>query len=342
MRSASILKSRVALLLTKPLVNIFSRLQTDRADLADIYFCYRLLLGRKAEDEGWKNWSQHVASGMTIAQLVTDFLESQEFRKNHAFRARARVESADFVIYVDPNDASTGNSIFQFKTYEPHVTAIITSLLKPEHVFLDIGCNVGWFILLAASIARKGKVIGLEPNHNNLQLLYQSIYENRFDNITIFPYAATDRSALLQLSGHAGSGFVHSVDGSDVDYVQGFAIDELLKDESRIDLVKVDIEGHEPVALQGMRKTLHKYRPIVISEFHPKLIREVAKQEPQEYLDTLVSMGYRLSVIELTANVIDCVESADVVDYWRKVNRRHRTGDTMHLDILAIPNETIS
>ena len=86
-----------------------------------------------------------------------------------------------------------------------------------------------------------------------------------------------------------------------------------------------------------MTKTLHKFRPLVISEFHPKLIREVAKQEPEEYLDALVGLGYRLSVIESTADVIDCVESAAVMDYWRKVNKRHRTGDTMHLDILAIP-----
>jgi len=291
------------------------------------------------EFEGWKNWWRRVGTGITIGQLVTGFVESKEFRNNHLYRAKARVESDDFVIYVDPNDISTGRPIFQFKTYEPHVTATIKHLLKPEHVFLDIGSNIGWFLLLAASITRKGKAIGLEPNHNNLQLLYQSMDENQFGNITIFPYAATNRASLLQLSGYAGYGFVHSVDGSDVDYVQGFTIDELLRAEPRLDLIKIDIEGHEPIALQGMRETLAKHRPMIISEFHPKLIEEFAKQEPQAYLNTLISMGYRLSVIEFTGTIKACGGSAEVMEYWRALNQQHNTKDNKYLDILALPND---
>jgi len=128
-------------------------------------------------------------------------------------------------------------------------------------------------------------------------------------------------------------------EGLNVEYVQGRTVDEVLENERRLDLVKIDIEGYEPIALRGMRKTLDKHRPMIISEFHPKVIRECGRQDPQEYLNALVSLVYRLSVIELTGNVIDCAEPADVVDYWREINRQRNTGDTMHLDIIATPRE---
>jgi FkbM family methyltransferase len=278
---------------------------------------------------------------MTRSQLVTGFLESQEFHQNHTRRAQERVQTEKFVISIDPTDVSVAKSIAQHKTYEPHVTAFLQRLLKPEHVFLDVGCNIGWFVLLAASIAKKGKVIGLEPNQNNLQLLYQSINENRFNNIVIFPYAATDRATLLQMSGHGAYGFVHSItEESSSTYVQGVAIDELLRDETRLDVIKLDIEGHEPIALQGMSRTIAKHRPLIVSEFHPKLIKEVAKRDPQGYLEAFVSMGYSLSVLEVTGTVTDLAGPSEIMTYWHNLNQQFGTGDSRHLDILAGPIET--
>ncbi|MBN1138053.1 MAG: FkbM family methyltransferase [Anaerolineae bacterium] len=333
-------QSRVASWLTNAIVSILPRLQTDRADLTDIYFCYRLLLGRRAEDEGWQNWSRHVALGMTASELGTAFFESSEFCKKHSFRASARIQTDDFAIYVDLNDAPIADSISQRKVYEPHVTAVMKRLLQPEHVFLDIGCSIGWFTLLAASIVREGKVIGVEPNQNNLQLLYHSIYVNSFDNIVIFPYAATDRSTLLQLWGHAAYGTVHTAIDSSHDYVQGVAIDDLLSDEARLDVVKIDIEGHEPIALQGMARTIHKHRPIIVTEFHPQAVEDTGNRDPHEYLESLIGMGYRLAVIELTGNVTDFLEPSEIMDRWRKLNQQLGTDGIMHLDILAGPMET--
>jgi FkbM family methyltransferase len=330
-------KSRLSFWLTQPFVKTLSEVQTDQVDLTDLYFCYRLLLGRKADKEGWQAWSRDAASGMPIDELVKGFLESQEFRKKQTLRSKNRIVMDDFMIYIDPNDSPVANAVSQ-RQYEPHVTTTLQNILQPDHVFVDIGCNIGWFVLVAASKVKKGKVIGFEPNQNCLQLLYRSLYENAFENVEIFPYAATDKRKLLQLSGHAAYGFVHSVDESDADYVQGVAIDNLLKHEPKIDVVKMDIEGHEPIALQGMVETLRKHRSIVVSEFHPKLIQSSGNSSPQAYLETLVGLGYQLSVIELSGNLQAMNEPSQVMNYWHQINQKFGTGDTMHLDILATPN----
>ncbi|HEX8891306.1 MAG TPA: FkbM family methyltransferase [Pyrinomonadaceae bacterium] len=330
-------KSKTRFLVTRSIVRILSKLQIDQADLSDIYFCYRLLLGRKADSGGWQHWSKQAASGMTAVQLTKSFLASREFHQKQKSQDYIPVKLDDFVIYIDPDDPPIAESISQHKVYEPHVTALLKREIKPDHVFLDIGCSIGWFTLLAASIVKDGKVIGLEPNHSNLQLLYRSLVENHFENVIIFPYAATDRRTLLQLSGHAAYGFVHSPENIQADYVQGVAIDELLGDELRIDIVKIDIEGHEPIALQGMLETISKHRPLIFSEFHPRCIRTVAGREPSRYIETLINMGYRLSVIEGNGDELDFGQASEVMDYWQMLNQKHSTGDMMHLDIVARP-----
>ncbi|WP_198136320.1 FkbM family methyltransferase [Roseiflexus sp. RS-1] len=320
-------------------ISILFQSQSEKADMSDVYFCYRLILGRMPDAEGWHNWSRQVASGMTRHQLLRMFLGSPEYQSKNRLAAIERVETERFVLFVDMNDGAYAESISQSKVYEPHITDLLQSLLKPEHVFLDIGCNVGWFSLIAASILKKGKVIGVEPNQNNLQLLYRSMIENQFDNMVIYPYAATDRSRILQMSGYGPYAYVHSIfKDAGFTYVQGIAIDELVRDESRLDVIKMDIEGHEPVALQGMRRTIARYRPIIVSEFHPKAIREYSRQEPQDYLEALVSMGYSLSVVEPTGKVIDFIDPSEIMTHWRNLNLQFDSRDAMHLDILARPS----
>ncbi len=77
------------------------------------------------------------------------------------------------------------------KTYEPHVTNLVKGILKEGGVFLDVGANIGYFTMLAASLVKaNGKVIAIEPNPQNLQLIYSSLLENHLSNVAIYPYAA--------------------------------------------------------------------------------------------------------------------------------------------------------
>jgi FkbM family methyltransferase len=319
------------------LPNWLPRAQSDSAaDPADLYFAYRLLLGRRPDAGGWKHWSEQMPGGMTCQQLVSSFLSSTEFRRRYRLRKTTRVQVEGFSIFVDENDHGVSSSIIHGKTYESHVTNALRRELKSDSVLLDVGCSIGWFVLLAASLAPDGKVIGIEPNETNRQLLYRSIAANRFENVVVLPYAASDKRALLQLGYDAAQGFVHGLDGaSDDPFVQAAAIDELLKDEPRIDVVKMDIEGHEPVALRGMVKTLERFRPLLLSEFHPKLMRDHAGCDPAGYFDALLRLGYHISVLTPEGDQIPQASASELMNYWKSVNERHQTDDTMHLDLLA-------
>jgi len=314
----------------------WERPETEAAGRGDLYFCYRLFLGRRPDPEGWENWSASIRNGISRRQLVSAFLSSLEFRRRYSFHERERVEIDGVAMFVDKSDHAVSSSILGEHTYEQHVTDALKRELKPDHVFLDIGCSIGWFVLLAAPRLTSGKVIGIEPNHNNLQILYRSIAANRFENVVIHPYAATEKRVLLQLGYDAAYGFVHSPeDVSDDDYVQGVAMDELLQHEPRIDVVKLDIEGHEPVAIRGMQQLIARHRPVLLSEFHPKLMKDHANEDPIAYFNALRNFGYRISVLTFEGKEVPVASADEIMSHWRSVNAAHGSHDTVHLDILA-------
>jgi FkbM family methyltransferase len=211
-------------------------------------------------------------------------------------------------------------------------------LLKPESVFLDIGCNIGWYTLLSASILKRGKVIGFEPLHQNLQLLYKSIHENSFENVVIYPFAASDTNSLIQIGGHAAFGFVKQADGSNAEFAQAYKLDDLLVNEDKIDLIKMDIEGHEPLALAGMLSIIAKHKPVIISEFNPRAMQDFARQNPLEYLTTLIRLDYQLFVIGKDS-IISFKTPGELFDYWHQLDQANTSDDPVYLDIVASPNE---
>src|SRR5256885_3164883 len=75
---------------------------------------------------------------------------------------------ADFKIYVRLDDWAVGARIAVRRTHEPHVTRVMLPLLRPGTVIVDIGANIGYYTLLAASrIGSTGKVIAFEPSLEN-------------------------------------------------------------------------------------------------------------------------------------------------------------------------------
>lgn len=312
-------------------------LSTNKADPADLYFCYRLLLDREPDGGGWRHQLKFIENGRGRNTLVESFLNSSEYQSSRGRSSFTPIETVRFTIWVDAEDTMVAPSIMAAKSYETHVTAVLERELNPDSVFVDIGANMGWFTLLAASLARQ--VIAIEPNPNNVQLIYRSLMANGFDHVRVLEYAATDRPSLLRLNFLRSNGSVSAVEstGGTSTIVQGRPLDDLLKDVARVDVVKMDIEGHEPVALRGMIDTLTRHRPVLVFEFHPTAIRDNTGTEPVAFLESLAGMGYQLAVIRLDGAEIGPLEPAGVLSEWENINREMKMDGTMHLDLIGRP-----
>lgn len=265
-------------------------------------------------------------------------------RGRHAFQMWGRVfdlrkkkliDLGEFGLFVMPDDY-IGRSIISIKNYEPHVTSLIKNLLKAGDVFLDVGANIGYFTMLAATLVGKhGKVIAIEPNPQNLQLIYSSLLENKLTNVAIYPYAASNEAAILRFTTVGSNGGVvtkHSKDQQHFLLVPSVILDEVLKDEARIDLIKIDIEAHEPAAVRGMEKLIKKCRPRIITEFHPWAMELNNIDPPVAYLKQIYDLGYQVSIIEHSGKLLAVSCAEEILGYWRSLNQ-----ETAHLDLFAQP-----
>lgn len=321
------------------LVWLIGLLSTDKADPADLAFCYRLLLDRPPDPPGWREHMQFIRPGRARGTLVESFLNCTEFQQ---LRGRSSVETVDtgrFLMAVDSQDPHIAPGILGGTGYEPHVTAALQRELKPDSVFVDLGANMGWFTLHAAAIARQGEVIAIEPNYNNVQLLYRSLIANQFDNVRVLPYAVSDAPVRLRLNFFRSNGYVGPVDSENgtTAVVEGRPLDELLGDIPRVDVLKIDIEGYEPVALRGMLATLRRCRPLLLCEFHPAMIRAHSGTEPGDFLRALAGLGYGLAIIRGDGRETAELDPAAILAEWERVNRELNAGGEMHLDLIARP-----
>lgn len=313
------------------------------ADADDIRNAYRLLLGREPDVFGFSHFMSRAKSGsLTLHDLVASIIGSPEFLGKNSARP-VEVELDGFSIFVREDDQDIGGPIIKIKEYEPHVTQAVHEFLKESQTFVDVGANIGFFTSLAAHIVGpNGKVIAIEPLDKNLQLIYASIWKNGFGWVDVLPFAASDANVLLPMETRANTSNGQVVLGGSDDHLPiAFAparrLDELLAGEARVHLLKIDIEGHELVALRAFKEGLARHRPLVLTEFHPKCMRENSKIDPLDYLRFLFDYGDAVRVLRHDGAKTECRDAEAVMREWEQADRRLNSNGTTHLDLFVRP-----
>ncbi len=303
----------------------------------DLYYCYRLILNREPDPEGWESWGRLVDAGaFGIERLTTAFLNSEEFRDKQArghLPVPIRLET--FTIHIRGDDWAVGAEIRASGRYEPHVTAELHRSLAAGTVFVDVGANIGYFSLLAASITGPhGRVIAFEPNSENCDLIRLSAEANGFRNITVYQKAVADRERTFSLAVEGSNGSVSERQAPGDILVSAISLDEALADEQRVDVIKMDIEGCEGLALRGMAAVLARHRPVLLTEYNPDGLQAQSHIEPERYLDDLRGMKYDLYV--LTPGRARSRAPQSSPEIHAAYMARQAEGGT-HLDLAAYP-----
>ncbi len=213
------------------------------------------------------------------------------------------IDTAEGKIIFDKDDPVMAGAI-SFGKLEPETVAIFRSYLKEGMIVIDIGANLGYFTVIAASrVGPSGKVFSYEPDPHNFELLKKNISVNEFKNVNAFPVALSDCTGTRELffgdnqttpsfSDKKGTGRSQSVVTD--------TLDNSLKalGYSKVDIIKMDIEGAEPLALEGMGKTIARNPAlIIIFEFHPNAIKRLG-YSPLKFLERFKELGFSMSVID--------------------------------------------
>jgi FkbM family methyltransferase len=206
--------------------------------------------------------------------------------------------------------------------YEPEVTLALERLVEPGFACADLGAHVGYFTLLLARLAGEaGTVVAFEASAENARIVERNVKLNGLDGrVTVEQAAVTDRStaALPLYAGRTGGSMEWTMDAGFATretggaapakaaaQVRGLSLDEYFPPGSRLDLVKMDIEGAEAKAIPGMSRLLRDARPIVVLEFH----REVGWPS----IPALSDAGY--SFFTLDGRPLEAFSGPDDVPY---------------------------
>jgi FkbM family methyltransferase len=167
---------------------------------------------------------------------------------------------------------------------------------------LDLGANVGFHTLLfARTVGAGGHVWAFEPDPGNFATLCRNLELNSCGNVTAVQAAvgtATGRGSLYRSSFHCDHRTYPTKDGQPEIPVEMVSIDEFLPPGQRVDLVKMDIQGSEGMALRGMRRTIESNPGLVIlMEFWPEGLRK-SGFPPETVLSELDGFGFSLYRID--------------------------------------------
>ena len=184
-------------------------------------------------------------------------------------------------------------------TYEPAESTVVRRTLKSGMTFCDVGENVGWFTLMAARlVGETGRVISFEPGPYAFRRLETTVLRNSLTQVRLVNAGLSESEGFLDLYEPGAYGnytptMVANGGGRPIT-VPIITLDKWLEGSGieAIDLLKIDVEGHEPKALLGARKWLASGRiKGVLCEFNGPWLRE-AGSSPKELEDLLTSNGF--------------------------------------------------
>lgn len=142
---------------------------------------------------------------------------------------------------------------------------VAADLASRARVCFDIGANVGMYTLLFAR--RSPKVVAFEPLPRNVAYLHRILRLNHLKNVTVVPWAVTERSGVGRFAETGDSSLGHLAREGEQpvalttcdDFVEQFGVHP--------DLIKIDVEGEEVAVLRGARRTLTR-RPAILLSTH--------------------------------------------------------------------------
>jgi len=199
-----------------------------------------------------------------------------------------------------PNDKGISAELLIFKTHEPLTTELLKKELKKGMVCLDVGSNIGYYVLLERKIVgSEGRVIAVEPSQLNFSYLKKNVHQNGFSDIEAFKFAFTSSDRVVPFLMDAQSNLSRVVNGN-VCSLEGLvmkvparSLDSFTAQYrfDKLDFLRMDIEGHEVHVFSGGLCTIERFRPILLIEVHKSLI---GLKGTVDFLQSLKNLGYNV------------------------------------------------
>ncbi|MGO9606105.1 MAG: FkbM family methyltransferase [Candidatus Binataceae bacterium] len=185
-----------------------------------------------------------------------------------------------------------------FGCHERMEAAQVAKFLRPGMTVVDVGANVGYYTALASSrVGRSGRVFSLEPDPEPYRRLETTVRANNLANVKTFAVGLSDKPGTLELFRRSDS--VSDARAVFIPDARRFVVpvttlDRFLDEQSInvVDLLKVDVAGHETKVMEGASRTLARGRiKAILCEFYYYWLRREGSSAEQLW-QLLRSVGF--------------------------------------------------
>ena len=218
-------------------------------------------------------------------------------------------------------DPAGGNPGYALGTTDPLEQRVLAESLKRDHVFYDIGANVGFYAVAGANlVGTGGYVYAFEPFAASAAATRRNAERNGFQNVQVIECAVSNvcgAGTFLLRGGSVEFKLIDPLASTSADEktirVPVISVDEFLASGAgrSPNVVMIDVEGAEINVIEGMRKTIAKHRPIILCEVHwlgkpfADLCRRLANENAYEVTQVLGPSNSR------RAYPLACVDEAE-------------------------------
>lgn len=197
-------------------------------------------------------------------------------------------------------------------------------LIRPGMVAVDIGAHIGYYTrIFSRLVGDSGRVFSFEPSSENFPVLSKNFSAGKHRNVTLFNKAVgaeNTKGTLFVSPGHSNhslnAGFTESVGQEQVEIVP---LDLALSRQgvSQVDFIKVDVEGSEIRALNGMSGIIANSPNLhMLVEYNPKAL-QAGGFAPMDLLLLIENLGFEAHFIlldgSLTKNIPDPLETFNIL-----------------------------
>lgn len=239
---------------------------------------------------------------------------------------------AGFVLCA-ANDYALLTCLIEAGDLELGTRLLIQEYLAPGDTYIDIGANIGMHTLAAArAMQGKGKIIAFEPYGPTKAMLEKSVWINGFSDMVEIHQAAVSNvtgQQALYLGETSGHHSLFELEGSQESSkpaveVLLLRLDETIQATSKVDLLKIDVEGAELEVLESAKTLIENNKDIaLIVEFGPSHLKRTG-HTPEKWLAEFEQLGLVYQAIHPTTGVLESwtIEQLRTVDsinlFWSR------------------------
>jgi len=252
-----------------------------------------------------------------------------------------------YKLSVVPGDPGISSELQIFNIHEPITTKITLRELKNGMTCLDIGGNIGYYVLMESkAVGNKGRVIAIEPSPKNFQQMKKNLDLASASNVEPYNFAAGDKDDNVDFLIHERSNLCSILPKGR--QVPKFAkvikiplkkIDSFVEEKKldKLDFVRMDIEGYEIDLFEGFWNTIRKFKPLIQMEFHDNLFNI---EEKTQFFQKLKNEGYEIKYFVPRELDRPMVGELNDVRYYKIENllKMFNNGSQFHGIILFLKN----